>query len=156
MIDIVPYGPFSAKVQPISDSKKGHCKRLLTSREYFDELYLDGFHFSNGFKCSDLHRFETIYNLSINIFETNFYQDQYNWKHQIVTSDISEKASRSDITLSIYKSHYFSIKKNVFLTKQHNKENASRKNPIKRVTKDDMKVSDRKDKNQYSFTGRII
>ena len=30
----------------------------------------------NGFKCSDVHKFNELGNLSVNIFELIFYQDQ--------------------------------------------------------------------------------
>ena len=41
--------------------------------QYFKELNIDVFDFSNGFKCSDIHKFEKLNNLSINISELNFY-----------------------------------------------------------------------------------
>ena len=37
------------------------------------KLNIEGFDFTNGFKCSDVHKFEKLNNLSINIFELQFY-----------------------------------------------------------------------------------
>ena len=41
-------------------------------RKYFNELNIEAFDFTNGFKCSDMYRFEKLNNLSINIHELNF------------------------------------------------------------------------------------
>ena len=51
--------------------KNDHPKRLSNYREYFDELSSEGFDFSNGFRCSVVHIFKKLNNLSINIFELN-------------------------------------------------------------------------------------
>ena len=53
-----------------------HPNGVSNYRQCFNELDIQGFDFSNGFKCSDVHRFEKLNNLSINIFEFNFYQHQ--------------------------------------------------------------------------------
>ena len=53
-----------------------HSNRVSNYKQYFDELNIAGFHFTNGFKCSDVHRFNELKNSSVNIFELNFYQDQ--------------------------------------------------------------------------------
>ena len=55
---------------------KNHPNRVSNYRQYFNELNINGFNFTNGFKCSDVHRFNEINKLSVNIFELNFYQDQ--------------------------------------------------------------------------------
>ena len=52
-----------------------HPNRVSNYKQYFNELNIDGFGFTNGFKCCDLHRFEKLKNLSIKIYELNFYQD---------------------------------------------------------------------------------
>ena len=36
-------------------------------RDYFNEINIEGFDFTTGFKCSDMYRFEKLNNLSINI-----------------------------------------------------------------------------------------
>ena len=46
--------------------------RVLNYRRYIDELIIQGFNFSNGFKCSDVHKFQKPNNISINFFELSF------------------------------------------------------------------------------------
>ena len=53
-----------------------HPNRISNYKQYFNELNIQGFDFSNGFKCSDVHKLEKLNNLSINIFELNFYHDK--------------------------------------------------------------------------------
>ena len=55
--------------------------RVSIYKQYFDELEIEGFDFTNGFKCSDVHNNEKLNNLFINIFELNFCQDKNKWKH---------------------------------------------------------------------------
>ena len=63
-----------------------------------------------------MHKFEKLKNLSINIFELNFYQEQNKWKHKLIPI---ENESDRVVDLLIYKNHYVLIKKvNVFLRKQ--------------------------------------
>ena len=59
-----------------------HPNRVSFYRQYFNELNIQGFDFANGFKCSDVHKFNELNNLSVNIFELNFYQDQNQWRHK--------------------------------------------------------------------------
>ena len=54
--------------------------RFSIYRQLFDEVNIQGFDFSKGFKCSDVHKFEKLNSLSINIFELSFYPDQNKWK----------------------------------------------------------------------------
>ena len=83
-------------------------------------MNIDGFDFSNGFKCSDVHIFEKLNNLSININELGFYQDKNESKHILIPIEISKIDSDTVINLLIYKSHYALIKKlNVFLGDHH-------------------------------------
>ena len=55
-----------------------HPNRVSNYRQNFNELNINGFDFTNGFKCSDVHKFKEINNLSIIIFELNIYQNQIN------------------------------------------------------------------------------
>ena len=48
-----------------------HPKRVSKYKKYFNELKTNGFGFTNGFKCSDVHKFLELNNLSVNIFELN-------------------------------------------------------------------------------------
>ena len=52
-----------------------HPNRVSNYNQYLNELNIDGFDFTNGFKCSDMHRIENLNDLSINIYGLNFYQD---------------------------------------------------------------------------------
>ena len=64
-----------------------HPNRFSNYEQYFDELNIEGFDFTNGFECSDVHKFEKLNNLSKNIFELNLYQDKKKWKHNLIPRD---------------------------------------------------------------------
>ena len=55
-----------ASVHPCEND---HPNRVLNYRPYFNELNFQCFDFTNGFKCSDVHRFIELNNLSVNIYE---------------------------------------------------------------------------------------
>ena len=55
--------------------ENNYPNRVNNYVQYFNELNFQGFDFTNGFKCSDVHKFNEINNLSVNIYELNFYQD---------------------------------------------------------------------------------
>ena len=98
-----------------------HLNRVSNYKQYFDELNIESLDITNGFKCSDVEKFEKLNNLSINIFELNFYQDKNNWKHNLIPIEISKNESDRVVGLLLYKNHYALIKKlNVFLG-GHNK-----------------------------------
>ena len=85
-------------------------------------MNINGFDFTNGFKYSDVHKFIELNNLSVNIFELNFYPDQNQWKHKLIPIEVSKNNSDRVIDLAIYKNHYVLIKKlDVFLG-DHNKK----------------------------------
>ena len=88
--------------------KNGHPERTSSYVEYFNELNIDGFDFTNGFKTSDVKRFETANNLSINIFELKF---NLEGKHKLVPIELSKNEHETTIDLLIYKNHYVLIKK---------------------------------------------
>ena len=93
-----------------------HPNRVSNYRQYFNELNIQGFDFSKRFKCSDVHKFNELSNLSLNIFKLNFYQDQNQWKHKLIPIEISKNNSDRVIDLANYKNHYILIKKlHVFL-----------------------------------------
>ena len=99
-----------------------HPKRVSNYRQNFDELNIEDFDFTNGFRCSDVHKFNELNNLSVKIFELFFYQDQNQWKHKLIPIEISKNNSDRVIDLAIYKNHYVLIKKlDVFLG-DHNKK----------------------------------
>ena len=98
-----------------------HPSRVNNYIQFFNELNFQSFDFTNGFKCSDVHRFNELNDLSVNIYELNFYQDGDKWKHNLIPIEISKNESHNVIDLLIYKNHYALIKKlHVFLG-DHNK-----------------------------------
>ena len=48
---------------------KNHPNRVSIYRENFNDLNIQGSDFTNGFICTDVHKFEKINSLSIKIFE---------------------------------------------------------------------------------------
>ena len=104
-----------------------HPNRVSNYRQYFNELNIQGFDFTNGFKCRDVHKFNELNNLSVNIFELNFYQDQNQWKHKLIPIEISKNDSDRVIDLAIYKNLYILIKKLYVFLGDHNKKFNSRR-----------------------------
>ena len=99
-----------------------HPNRVSNSRASFNELNINRFNFRKGFKCSDVHRFNELNNLSVNIFELNFYQDENQWKHKLIPFKINKNESDRFINLAIYKNHYVFIKKIDVIFGDHNKK----------------------------------
>ena len=102
--------------------ENSHPSRVRKNRLYFNELNIEGFNFTNGFKCSDVREFAKLNNLNFNLFELNSYQDQNKRKHTLIPIAVSEN-DESDrvVELIIDKNDYALIKKlNVFLG-NHNK-----------------------------------
>ena len=46
-----------------------HPNRVSNCKQYFSELNIECFDFTNGFNCSDVQKFGKMNNLSLNIFE---------------------------------------------------------------------------------------
>ena len=86
-------------------SNNNHPNRVSNYKQYFNELNIEGFDFTNGFKCSDVHKFEKLNNLSTNIIELRFYQDQNTWRHKLKTIEVNKNESERVIDLLIYKNH---------------------------------------------------
>ena len=82
-----------------------HPNRVSKYKQYFNEINIQGFDFARGFKCSDVHKFNEINNLSVSIYELNFYQDQNKWKHKLIPIAVSKNDSDRFIDLAIYKNH---------------------------------------------------
>ena len=99
-----------------------HPNRVSNYRQNFDELNIQGFDFTNGFKCSDVHKSNELNSLSVNIFELNFYQDQNQWKHKLIPIENSKNNSDRVIDLAIYKKHYVLIKQLDVFSGDHNKK----------------------------------
>ena len=96
-----------------------HPSRVNNYLQSFNELNFQSFEFTNGFKSSDVHRFNDLNNLSVSIYELNFYQDGDKWKHNLIPVEVSKNESDNVIDLLIYKNHYALIK-HVFLGDHNN------------------------------------
>ena len=97
-----------------------HRNRFSIFKQYFVVLNIQGFNFTNGFKCSDNHRFNEVNYLSINIFELTFYQGQKKWRHELRPIEVSKNETDRVFDLLIYKNQFALIKKfNVFLGDHH-------------------------------------
>ena len=68
-----------------------HPDRVSNYQQCFNELNINGFDFSYGFSCCDVHIFSELNNLSITIFGLNFYQDQNKWRHNLIPIEVSKK-----------------------------------------------------------------
>ena len=79
--------------------KINHPNRVSNYKQNFTELNIQGFHFTDGFKCSDIHRVNELNILSINIFDLNFYQDQNKWRHNQLPIEVSRNESDKVIDL---------------------------------------------------------
>ena len=102
--------------------KNYHPNRVWNYRQTFTEVSIEGFDFRNGFQCSDVQKFEKPNNLSINIFELNFYKDQNKWKHKSVPIEKNKFVSDRNVDFLKHRNHHTLNKKlNVFL-EDHNKK----------------------------------
>ena len=106
----------------LNPCNNNHPNRVSNYRQYFNELNIQDFDFTNGFKCSDVHIFNELITLSVNIFELNFYQDQTQWKHKLKPIEISKNNSDRVIDLAIYNKRYVLIKKVDVFSGDHNKK----------------------------------
>ena len=99
--------------------ENGNRNRVSNSKHNFSELKISGFDFSNRFTCTDMHKFEKLNNLSINIFELYNYEEQNKWKNKLIHCENSKIESDKVIDLLSYKNHCNLNKKlNVCLGKQ--------------------------------------
>ena len=85
--------------------KADHPNRVSNYKQYFDELNIEGFDYTNGFRCSDDHKFENLNKISINIYESDSYQDGEELKHNLLPIEITKNQSDNVIDLLIYKNH---------------------------------------------------
>ena len=53
--------------------ENNHPSRVNNYSQYFNDLNFQSFDFTNGFKCSDVHRFNELNNLSVNIYDLNLW-----------------------------------------------------------------------------------
>ena len=100
----------SINISSSSSLLKIHSNRVSKCRQNFDHLSLQGFDFSDGFKCSDVRIFEKLNNLSINIFQLFFYHDQNEGKPNFIPLDIIFINSDKVFDSLISKNQYVLIK----------------------------------------------
>ena len=98
-----------------------HPNRVSSYIQYINELNFQSFDFTNGFKCTDVHIFLELNNISVNIFELNFYQDKNKWKQNLIPIEISKNKSDRVVDLLIYKTYYALIKKVKVFSGDHHK-----------------------------------
>ena len=73
--------------------ENSHPQRVPNYTQSFAELNIQGFNFTNRFKCSDVYVSEIIVRLSINIFELDFYHIEEEWKYKLSPTEKSKKVS---------------------------------------------------------------
>ena len=98
-----------------------HPSRVNNYIKYFNELNFQSFDFTNGFECSDNHKFNEVSNLSVKIYELNFYQDGDKWKHKLIPIKLSKIESDKVIDFLIYKIHQALIEKLHVCLENHSK-----------------------------------
>ena len=92
--------------------ENSHPSRVKNYKQYFHELNIKGFDFTNEFKCSDVDKFEKLNILSINIFELNFYQDQNKRKHNLILFENSKNDESDRLVDSlVYRKNYALLRK---------------------------------------------
>ena len=74
-------------------------------------MNIQDFGFTNGFKCSDVHKIEKLTRLSIIIFLLGYHQDQIKWKHRFLHMEFFLKNSHRVVASIIYKNHYVPVEK---------------------------------------------
>ena len=94
--------------------ENSHSVRVSKYTQYFNYLKIEGLHFSNGFKCSYVHRFETLFSLSVNFFKLEFYKEGLNRKHNLVPSQISENITYRVVDIMLYRNHYVLTEKYLY------------------------------------------
>ena len=87
-----------------------HPNRVSNYKQYFNELNIIGFDFTNGFLCSDAHQFNEIKYIIHKHFEIFFFQDQNKLICKGLPSEVSKNESNRVIDFLFYKNHYTLIK----------------------------------------------
>ena len=115
MINIFPFWLILASLHPCNNI---HPNRVSNYREIVNKLNIERFDFTNGYKSSDVHKYEKLKNLSINVFEANFYQDHKKWSHKLILIEVSK--NESVIDLLNYKNCHVLNKKFHLILGSHN------------------------------------
>ena len=75
----------------IHPSKNSHPNRISNYKKIFNGSNNDGFEFSSRFRCTDVHRFEKLNNLTVNVLELLSSKRSITWKHKLVPLPIKRK-----------------------------------------------------------------
>ena len=100
-----------SKLAGLQPRNTSHPIRVSSCRKNFREQNIQCFDVSNGFRCTDIHKFKKLKNLSRNINEVSFYLGQGNWKKRIIIFEINKNDSDRVVCLLIYTSDYVLSKK---------------------------------------------
>ena len=65
-----------ANIHLVADSKNGHPTRVSNYRQNINKKNIQNFEFTEGSKCSDVHKSEKLKKLAVNIFELRIHPDQ--------------------------------------------------------------------------------
>ena len=82
-------------------------------------MKIECFDFTNRFNYNDVHNFEKLPNLTLNLFEIKFYRNKNNRKHNLIPIEISKNESDRVVDQLIYKNDFAPKKLNVFLGDRH-------------------------------------
>ena len=86
--------------------ENSHPSRVINNRQYFDEINIESFDFTNGFNCGNVHDFKKLNDLFFIIIELNFYPDQNNWKHNLIPIEFRKNVEWDRVVeFLIYKNH---------------------------------------------------
>ena len=78
-----------------------HPTRVKNYLQYFNDLDTDGFNFTNELKCSGVHKFNELNNLSVKIFELNFHEDDDKWRNKLIPIESSKNETDKVVDLLI-------------------------------------------------------
>ena len=71
-------------------SENSHPSRVRIYIPFFNEINFGSFDLTNGFKCNDVQKFEKLNDLSINVFELDFYQLKTKWKLILIPIEVGK------------------------------------------------------------------
>ena len=92
-----------SKLAGLHPCNNNHPDRVSIYKQYIKERYIESFDFTNGYKCSYVHRFNELNTFSITMFRINFHQDQNKWRHKLIPIEVSKNEPDRGIDLLIYK-----------------------------------------------------
>ena len=96
-----------------------HPNRVSNCIHNFNELFFQTSDSTKSFICKDVHKFNELSNISVNIFELNFYQDKNKWKQNLIPIENSKNKSDRVVDFLIYKNYALIKKLNVLLGDHH-------------------------------------